>query len=136
MARDNQGSESRDHHADHLAAHEDHEAWLKDLIRCRSEYQDALMDLARRVIPDLELENYEAALERHEAAILAHEDLLHSHEEAVGFSKRLGQGNSEEYEMVHAQPDSRHRRSLEAHRQLERTHQATLRAMEMLAREL
>jgi len=136
MARDKNDSGARDHHADHLAAQQDHAAWLADLTRWRAEYRDALMDFARRVAPDLELENYEAALERHEAAILAHEDLLHSHEAAVGFSKRLGEGTSDEYEMVHAQLDSRHRRSAEAHRQLARTHQAILRAMQMLAREL
>jgi len=125
-----------DLHSEHLAAHEDHAAWLEDLNRWRDEYQAALMDLARRVLPNLEPENYETALDRHEAAILAHEDLLHCHEEAVGFSKRLGEGASEEYEQVHAQLDTRHGRSLKAHQHLEKTHQAILRAMEMLAREL
>ncbi len=135
MTRDKNDSTAGDLHSEHLAAQEDHAAWLKDLSRWRSEYASALMDLARRVAPDLELENFEAALDRHEAAILAHEDLLHSHEEAVGFSKKLGEGASEEYEMVHAQLDSRHLRSLKTHRHLEKTHQAILRAMEMLARE-
>ena len=136
MTGDKDDSSAGDLHSDHLAAHEDHEAWLVDLNRWRSEYRDALMDLARLVVPDLELENYEAALDRHEAAILAHEDLLHGHEEAVGFSKKLGEEASEEYEMVHAQLDRRHLRSLKAHRHLERTHQAILRAMAMLAKEL
>ena len=92
MASDKNASSSGDLYSDHLAAHEDHAAWLQDLNRWRDEYQAALMDLARRVLPDLELENYETALDRHEAAILAHEDLLRSHEEAVGVSKRLGKG--------------------------------------------
>jgi len=135
MARDKKDSGTGDLHSDHVAAHEDHAAWLEDLTRWRSQYRDALMDFARRALPDLKLENYEAALDRHEAAILAHEDLLHSHEESVGFSERIGEGTSEEYEMVHAQLASRHQRSLEAHRHLERTHQAILRAMEMLAKE-
>jgi hypothetical protein len=136
MASNKSSSGAGDVHADHQAAHEDHAAWLEDLSRWRSEYRGAPMDAARRMLPNLESENFEAALERHEAAILAHEDLLHSHEEAVGFSKRLGEGTAEEYEMVHAQLDSRHQRSLEAHRQLATTHQAILRAMEMLAKEL
>ena len=136
MAGSKNDSTTGDLHSDHLAAHEDHAAWLEDLNRWRDEYQAALMDLARHVLPDLELENYETALDRHEAAILAHEDLLHSHEEAVGFSKRLGEGASEEYELVHAQLDTRHGRSLKAHQHLERTHQAILRAVEMLARKL
>ncbi|MGB5162547.1 MAG: hypothetical protein WBP10_00535 [Thermoanaerobaculia bacterium] len=136
MASNKSSSGAGDVHSDHLAAQQDHAVWLEDLSRWRSEYRNALMDFARRVAPDLELENYEAALERHEAAILAHEDLLHSHEEAVGFSRRLGEGTTDEYEMVHAQLDSRHRRSAEAHRQLARTHQAILRAMQMMAREL
>jgi len=136
MASAESNSSAGDLHSDHRTAHRDHAAWLEDLTRWRSEYRQALMDLARRVVPDLELENYESALARHEAAIHAHEDLLHSHEEAVGFSKRHGEGASEEYETVHAQLDSRHLRSLKTHRHLERTHLAILRAIEMLAREI
>ena len=92
--------------------------------------------LARRLIPELELQNYEAALERHEAAIQAHEDLLHSHEEAVDLSRRAGDRAAEEYETVHAQLDGRHLRSRDLHQHLQRTHRAVLRAIAMVAKEI
>ena len=62
MTEETRHLETGDLHADHLAAHEDHAKWLEDLARWRAEYEEALMDLARRALPDLELENFEAAL--------------------------------------------------------------------------
>lgn len=134
--KDERDSRPGDIHSDHRAAHEDHAAWLEDLERWRAEYREALMDLARRLIPELELQNYEAALDRHEAAIQAHEDLLRSHEEAVDFSRRAGDRAAEEYETVHAQLDGRHLRSRDLHQHLDRTHRAVLRAIAMVAKEI
>ena len=56
-------------HWDHLEAHKDHEQWARDLQRWRSEYEAATKRLLRRLLPDLNLADFEDALNRHEAAI-------------------------------------------------------------------
>jgi len=67
-------------HTDHLEAHEDHDRWFKDLARWRTDYGDAIRRLARQLLPEIDLADFEDRMDRHEAAILAHEELVDRHE--------------------------------------------------------
>ena len=118
-------------HLEHLEAHEDHARWLKDLERWRSEYALAIQGFARRLLPELELGNFEDGLDRHEAAILAHEELADRHEQRLRREKVGAAEPSDEAEALHQQMHDRHDISRRQHEQLAKAHQAIQRALEM-----
>ncbi len=124
-----------DAHLEHLKAHEEHGYWLKELERWRIEYRQALQRFARRLLPELELGNFEEALERHEAAILAHEELVDRHEQRLRKEKSGVAEHSEDADDLHQQMLQRHDLSRREHEQLARSHQAILRALEMFSRD-
>lgn len=119
-------------HLDHLDAHEDHASWLKELERWRSQYEAALHQLAHRLAPELELQNFEDAMDRHEAAIVAHEELVDRHEKRLRREKTTHEEHSEEADALHQQMHDRHELSRRQHEQLARAHQAILKALAMI----
>lgn len=105
---------------------EEHTAWLRELERWRSEYEEAIREFARRMLSDLELIDFEDALDRHEAAILAHEDLVVRHEQMIQAMK-VGVGPAPtEYEDLHEQLHDRHELSRNEHEKLTQIHREVL----------
>lgn len=121
-------------HQDHREASREHAAWIEDVERWRTSYQEALLACARRLASGLELDNFEAALDRHEAAIHAHEDAIRRHEKALHLGPDGKLGRSEDSIDFHRLMGERHDRSRLMHEQLERSHKAVLAALEMIGR--
>lgn len=120
---------AREAHFDHLRAHEEHEQWARDLQRWRAEYEAAAKRLLRRLLPELDLIDFEDALDRHEAAILAHEELIDSHEQRMRRQRKKVEAASEEVEGLHELMHERHDRSSQDHEQLGQMVQAIVDAL-------
>ena len=62
-------SSHKAHHHDHREARQEHVDWKEAAGRWREEYWEAVIEYARRTLPELELADYEQTLDRHEAAM-------------------------------------------------------------------
>lgn len=127
------GEDVSDLQAERRQAGRDHTAWIRDVVRWRAEYQQAPVELARRIAVELKLDDYEDALAKHEAAIAAHEEILERHERLLAAG---GEGQSDiagEFQALHRQLETRHERSRQEHEHLRKIHTALLEALAMLA---
>jgi hypothetical protein len=118
---------------EHQLAGREHTAWVRDVVRWRTEYREALLGLACRVAGELALENYEDALTKHEAAISAHEEILKRHERLLDMGGEGREDLAGEFQSLHRQLETRHERSRQQHEYLRKIHTALLEALAMLA---
>jgi len=117
---------------DHLEAQEEHARWLKDLEHWREEHQEAIQKFVSRLLPELEIANFEEALDRHEAAILAHQELVDHHEQRLRRLKSGLEDSSDDVDALHQQVHDRHEVSRLQHEGLARSHSAILKALVMV----
>ena len=120
--------------AEHRREHRDHLSWQTDIVRWRQELTEAVVEYARRTAPQLEIENYEAALDAHEIAIDAHEEMLHRHDALLDAEAHGGPVTSDELAQFQSGVQDRHALSRDEHRQLETTHRAILNGLRLMSK--